>query len=135
MPEQVGEEPRARDENSKKGLNILIADDEAAYRQLLTDLLNREGHQAEAVPDAEEALTKMKSKDYDLTFIDVYLPKRNGFELGNLLKEINPGLEIVFLTGDSSEETIDKMKRAGTLGYLTKPFKLKEIYDLVGKAS
>jgi len=120
---------------SRKNLSILIVEDNEAYRKSLSDLLNMKGHKCEAVPDAEKALERVKSKDYDLVFVDIYLPKMDGFELSRLLKRMKPSLRVVFVTGDTSEETIDKIKKAGVLGYFTKPCNLKEIFELVDKVA
>ncbi len=135
VAEQVEGELESTKETSKKSLNVLIVEDEEIYRELLSDLLKKEGHKCEAVPDAEKALEKVKSKDYDLAFVDIYLPKMDGFELSGLLKRMEPGPRVILATGDTSENTIDKIERAGVLGYFTKPCKLKDIYELIDRAS
>jgi len=131
--EQAEGEREAPQEPPKKKLSVLIIEDEEVYRQFLTDLLKNEGHEPEAVADGYIATEKMKNKDYDLAFIDVNLPGKNGFELCALLKEINSCLKVIFVTGDSSEDMINKIKQAATLGYVTKPCKLKDIYSLLAK--
>ncbi len=135
VAEQAEGEPESIRGGSKKGLNVLIIEDEETYRELLSDLLEKEGHKCEGVPNAEKALERAKNKDYDLAFVDIYLPRMNGFELSGVLKKMKPGLRVIFVTGDSSEETIDKMEKSDVLGYISKPCEMKDIFDLVDRVA
>jgi DNA-binding response OmpR family regulator len=74
------------------------------------------------VTSCEDALEKLKTKKYDLAVLDVKIPRISGIELGKRLKEKDPEMEFIFMTGHGSDEDYKAgTAEAGTEYYLVKP--------------
>lgn len=93
-------------------LKILVADDDAALRNLICDILNKQGYEAIPAIDGEDALEKYYTMaDLNMLILDVMMPGANGFEV---LKEvrIESDIPVLMLTalGDESNESTDSQK-------------------------
>ncbi len=103
-------------------MNILIADDEVATRELVGEILEGEGHEVTLAEDGEDALNKFKRTWHEIVFSDILMPKMNGIELLSAIKEINENTQFVVMTSYASiNNTIDALKK-GASDYLLKPF-------------
>ena len=103
---------------------ILVVDDNAANRDLLTRRLSREGHLVEAVEDGRSALHQVASDHFDLVLLDLMMPEMNGFEVLCRMKA-DPALRDVPVIMISALDEIDSIVRcieAGAEDYLPKPF-------------
>ena len=78
---------------------ILIADDNSDIRQILKDILVREGYLVELAKDGLEALTCVKEKSIDLLILDLIMPDRSGMEIFTSIKSISPRTKIIIYTG------------------------------------
>jgi DNA-binding NtrC family response regulator len=105
----------------------LIVDDEAGIRDLLVNLLEMIGFETRAAADGEEALQIYKKRPADIVISDMMMPKMGGLDLLFELKQIDPDVIFILITGYPSIETaIDAIKR-GARDYITKPFNIDEI--------
>jgi CheY-like chemotaxis protein len=77
---------------------ILIVDDEPDVTFTIKVILTSNGYQVDAFEDAEEALTRFRKRAYFLAFLDIKMPKMNGFDLYKKLMEIDKDLKVCFLT-------------------------------------
>ena len=77
---------------------ILIVDDEPDVTFTIKVILTSNGYQVDAFEDAEEALAQFKKGAYFLAFLDIKMPKMNGFELYKKLREIDKDMKVCFLT-------------------------------------
>ena len=113
---------------------ILIVDDEARILLLLQSLLKANGYDVVTAKDGNGALDAIKSDTFDLVITDLRMSPVDGLAL---LKEINalqPKLPVILLTAYASVETaIDALKN-GAFDYLSKPFKVDEMLDIVKRA-
>ena len=103
---------------------ILVVDDTAANRDLLTRRLAREGHLVEAVEDGRSALSRIAAEHFDLVLLDLMMPEMNGFEVLCRVKA-DPALRGVPVIMISALDEIDSIVRcieAGAEDYLPKPF-------------
>jgi DNA-binding NtrC family response regulator len=120
--------------NSSAPIRLLIADDDEQLREALERRFRRQGFAVTAAADGEEALAKAANNHWDVALIDLNMPGMNGIELMNKLKDLQPELETLLLTGQGSLETaIEAMKR-GAYDYLTKPFHLPDLEVHIQKA-
>lgn len=113
--------------NQEKLPHILIAEDDITLASLLRENLKLSGFTTQITKDGIEAFEAFKREKFDLVLLDVNMPKKNGFEVGRLIREEDPFTPLVFLTANSKEE--DKL-RGFTLGadeYITKPFSTQEL--------
>lgn len=111
--------------------NILIADDEAAIRKLLSEVVKKMGHTPIEAADGKEAFDKYKNESVDLSFIDIHMPEINGIDCLERVKEIDPNAVVIVMTGYPSAETIIETISDDGYTYLAKPLDVSRVMDLV----
>jgi DNA-binding NtrC family response regulator len=114
-----------------------VVDDEELYRRALERILLRAGHQVAMAPDAAEALQVIASERIDLVLCDIQMPGINGLELVRQVRELEPDLPCIVMTGYNTPENSVEALNAGAFWYLEKPFeqeRLDVIRQLVDKA-
>lgn len=104
-----------------ENINLLIADDEVTYAQLLGERFTRKGFNVTVVHSATEALTEIQKNNFDLALFDQHLPDGDGLELIHVAKATDPNLETVILTGYGTIESAIEALKDGAYDYLTKP--------------
>ncbi len=114
---------------------ILIVDDDADICQTLTRAFELQGYQVLAAGSGEEAIMIAQEKDCQIAFIDVKLPNIDGLETFLRLKEINPSLLTIMMTGFRNEvkDALDKAQAASAITCLYKPFDPAEAAELLKK--
>ena len=113
-------------------MNILVADDEIAIRELVGEILEGDGHEVTLAEDGEDALEKFKRTWHEIVFSDIRMPKMNGIKLLEAIKEINANTQFVVMTSHASiDNSIDALKK-GAFDYILKPF---EDLDIVSDAA
>jgi len=112
---------------------ILIVDDDADICQTLTRALESQGHQVLTAGSGEEAILIAQEKACQIAIIDMKLPNIDGLETFLRLKEINPGIFTIMITGFRNEvkDVLDKARAASAITCLYKPFDPSEAADLV----
>ena len=108
-------------------LRIVVVDDEAAQRDLLTGFLQKQGHTVLACPSGSEALATVRDQQVDLVVSDCRMPGMSGPELLHHLRAINPELPLILMTAYGTIETAVQAMRDGAADYLTKPLDLEEL--------
>lgn len=105
---------------------ILIVEDEIAISDLIKIGLNAQGYQCECANDGEIAANLIEQKNYDLILLDVMLPKIDGYELLEYIRQTTQ-IPVIFITAKS--QTKDKIKglKQGADDYITKPFEMGEL--------
>lgn len=116
-------------------MNILVADDEVAIRELVGEVLEAEGHQVTLAENGEDALEKFKHTWHEIVFSDIRMPKMTGIELLAAIKEINQNTQFVIMTSHASiDNSIDALKK-GAFDYILKPFEdLEVVTDAANRA-
>ncbi|MDG2433664.1 sigma-54 dependent transcriptional regulator [Flavobacterium sp.] len=115
---------------------ILIIEDEAAIRRVLTKILSEE-NESYQVEDAEDGILgyeKIKNNDYDLVLCDIKMPKMDGVELLEAVKKIKPEIPIVMISGHGDMETAINTMRLGAFDYISKPPDLNRLLNTVRNA-
>jgi len=113
----------------------LVLDDEPAVRELLTRVLEKEGHLVDAVADGRTAIECISSRRYGLILLDIRLPGMSGIEVYQQAKGIaeSIGARVIFLTGDlMNPETRDFLRRTG-VPIVTKPFQTSDLIETIDK--
>ena len=117
-------------------MKILIVDDEAIIRELMLQVIDEiedmEIQTFEAA-DGLEALELIKKEKPDIVFLDIMMPKLNGFEICRIFKAEPPtwDMKIIILTAKGQEIDIQTAKELGVKWYITKPFKIDDIIKLL----
>ncbi len=115
---------------------ILIIEDEAAIRRVLTKILTEENSNYQ-VEDAEDGLIgfeKIKNNDYDLVLCDIKMPKMDGVEVLEAVKKIKPEIPMVMISGHGDMETAIQTMRLGAFDYISKPPDLNRLLNTVRNA-
>lgn len=115
---------------------ILIVEDEAAIRRVLTKILSEENdtYQVEESEDGIQALEKIRVTDYDLVLCDIKMPKMDGEELLQEVKKIKPEIPVVMISGHGDMETAINTMRLGAFDYISKPPDLNRLLNTVRNA-
>jgi two-component system phosphate regulon response regulator PhoB len=108
---------------------VLIVDDEADIRELLTYNLEREGFDVKAVEDGNQALDFIRKNKVDLLLLDLMIPGLSGLELCKHLKKQSDleGIPIIMISAKSGESDVIVGLELGADDYITKPFSPKEV--------
>lgn len=106
---------------------VLVVEDEAAQRQLLTDYLSRQGFRTMGLPDGAALRRAIGSEAPDLVLLDLALPGEDGFSLARHLRERLPKVGIIMVT--ASGDTVDRVVglETGADDYIPKPFDPREL--------
>ena len=112
---------------------ILIIDDEPNLRRSLALILQRAGYSVATAGTAHEALQSLQAGAYDLAFLDLKLPDRNGMQLLPEIRRLYPKMPILILTAHATLETAMEAVRQGARDYLLKPIDPQKIVARVGE--
>lgn len=113
---------------------ILIIDDERAIRNVLKDILTNEGFQTEEAADGEEGWKKITSGDFDAILCDIKMPKLDGIELLQKLKEAGNDTPIIIISGHGNIETAVDAVKKGAFDYIAKPPDLNRLLITIRNA-
>ena len=108
------------------GDRVLVVDDDFTICEFLGEILKKEGYQPIVFTHPHDALAAFEEKAMRLAFIDINLPEINGLELAKKLRQKDPKLEVVFITGYGTFDNAIEAIRIGAYDYLRKPFTLSE---------
>jgi two-component system, NtrC family, nitrogen regulation response regulator GlnG len=113
---------------------VLVADDDRSIRTVLTQALGRSGYQVRSTGNASTLWRWVEDGEGDLVITDVVMPDENGLDLIPRIKRIRPDLRIVVMSAQSTLMTAVKATQRGAFEYLPKPFDLRELLAVVGRA-
>ncbi|MEN6416078.1 MAG: sigma-54 dependent transcriptional regulator [Armatimonadota bacterium] len=114
--------------------SILIIDDEAGLRDLMSRLFADAGYDTATAPDGASGLETAKVGDFDLVILDMSLPKMSGLEVLSGIKEEKPDTPVIMVTAYGSTQTAIEALRLGAYDYITKPFELDELQMVAERA-
>ena len=113
---------------------ILIADDEDIVVRSCLRILSKGDYEIETASDGLSALAKVHENSYDVLILDIKMPKMDGMELLQRVKEAQPDVDVIMITGLHDIETAVKAMKMGALDYLPKPFEPDELKMVVERA-
>lgn len=105
---------------------ILIVDDEPDICETLGGILEDEGFAVRSVPSGEEALAVIKNEHPDLVMLDIWMPGMDGMETLQKIKENDPQLQVIMISGHGNVETAVKAIKLGAFDFIEKPLSLSE---------
>ena len=110
-----------------KLLKILVVDDDRDNADSLAELFAMDGHTVEVAYDGEAAIRAFRDGHFDVAFMDVMMPGRNGVESFLEIKRMKPGARVYMMTGYSVEQLLQQALDHGALGIFNKPVDLRKI--------
>ena len=113
---------------------VLIADDDRSIRTVLTQALGRSGYQVRSTSNAATLWRWVEDGEGDLVITDVVMPDENGLDLLPRIRRVRPELRVIVMSAQSTLMTAVKAAQRGAFEYLPKPFDLKELLAVVGRA-
>lgn len=115
-------------------MNCLVIDDNGANRQVTSLILSAAGHTIEAAPDGTTGLSLLRTKPFDVAFLDIHMPDISGWDVFEQIRT-NPGLStnvrVVLLTAVNDVESIDRAARLGVTTFLAKPIYPQTLLECV----
>ena len=110
---------------------ILIVDDEKNIRLTLSQALETLGVEIDTAADGDEALTKLKGRDFGLILLDIRMPGMDGMEVLRRVREMRPDIRIIMITAYGTVESAVEAMKLGAVDFLQKPFDPEEIRELI----
>ena len=128
--------PRTEGAELRRGLSILVVDDDPAVREILAELLAADEHRVETAPDGSVALEMIRRGSYDLIMSDLKMPGMDGLALYREVERTHPALarRFVFVTGDTLGPATREVLEETGAPFLTKPFGLGDVQRVVQRA-
>ena len=118
------------------GADILVVDDEADIRELVSGLLEDEGHAVRVASNSDEALAAIRARKPSLALLDIWMQGGglDGLELLDVIKELDPDLPVVMISGHGNIETAVTALQRGAYDFIEKPFKSDRLVVVVQRA-
>jgi excisionase family DNA binding protein len=113
---------------------VLVADDEASIRELLSKTLALAEYEVDTAPDGRAAIERLRLGRYDLLIADLKMPGLDGLSLIREARRLRTDLPVIIITGFSTESSAIEAVNLGVAGYLTKPFRVPQVLAAAARA-
>lgn len=113
---------------------ILVVDDEENIRDALVKILDKEGYNTLSAAEGKGALNIVRERDVNLVLADLKMPTMDGLELLTACKMIKPNVEVILISAYGTIEKAVAAMKDGAYDFIAKPFKRKEIIDVINRA-
>ncbi len=114
--------------------NILVVDDDVAVGKSIAGVLGKEGYTVDIAGSGEVALEKVRKNKYAIALVDLMMPGMNGIDVLKEIKQENPNITIIMITGYPSVKTAVESIKLSAFDYIPKPFTPDELRNLVARA-
>ena len=111
--------------------SILIVDDNASLCKMMSFVLRRKGYAVTTAQDGMEAITRVKERPFDITFMDIKMPLMDGVETYRRLKKLRPEGVVVMMTAYAVEDLVQQALQEGAYGIIYKPLDTEKVVALV----
>ena len=118
-----------------KKIEVMVLDDESIVCERVKDFLDKKGILTETYTDSQSALNRIKEKSFDVIVTDVKMEGPSGLDVLMKVKRENYPSEVIMITGYSPFESYREAEAVGVFGYITKPFKMDDLYQSIKKAA
>jgi DNA-binding response OmpR family regulator len=113
---------------------VLVIDDEPALRSLLADMLSACGYDTDVAADGAAGLARFRERRYEAVITDLLMPGMNGLEVAAALRDLDPAVRIIMLTGSAPSLTTNRARESGVTTLLHKPIALTDLKAAVDAA-
>ena len=115
-------------------MNVLVVDNEKGFASILADHLKTKSINAESVYSGRDALSSVMAFKPDVIILDIQMPDVSGVEVLTRIKESDPAIEIIVLTGNGSFDVGIECMQLGAFDYLMKPVDLDQLLETIESA-
>lgn len=113
-------------------MRILIVDDEVNVATLLAESVRLQGHEVTVASTGREALALVEERRPDAVFLDIVMPHLNGIEVLRRIRETDPVLPVIVITGHASGPQLEEARHLGVTDVIEKPFALAHLNRAIG---
>ncbi len=114
---------------------VLLVDDEASIRETFREFLEMDGHEVREAEDVFMAREQIETGLFDVVVSDIVMPKANGVDLLNAIRDFDQDVQVILVTGEPTVETASAALRQGAFDYLAKPVNGQMIRKTVANAA
>lgn len=112
---------------------VLVVDDSSTSREFINSVVQKSGYKTILASNGEEALLLLRNNKPDFMFLDLLMAKMDGIEVLEKMKDEKIKTPVVVVTADVQEEVKDECMQLGALYFLNKPFKEKDIQEIINR--
>lgn len=112
-------------------LKILVVDDDKDFAESMAEAFELRTNEVVLAFSGEEAIQKFKENGFDIIFMDVKLPGKNGVECFLEICKLNPNAKVAMMTGYSVKQLLEQAVENGAWTVLHKPFKMEQILEMI----
>ncbi len=124
---------------NRRRLKVLLVEDNQVNQKVATNLLSKRGHEVVVSNNGKEALAQLKQNKYDVVLMDVQMPEMDGYEATGIIrrneKRTGHYQPIIAMTAHAMKRDRERCMQAGMDGYVTKPFKVSELFDAIDQVT
>jgi len=115
-------------------LKVLIVDDEVEFATALSERLRLRNYDSQAVFNIKDALLIIKNNSYEVVLLDLEMPGMDGIEVFKIIKQTDPTLDVIMLTGGGKLKNMEEVMQIGAFDYLMKPVDLGDLIIKINNA-
>lgn len=113
---------------------LLLVDDEIGYLRVLSKRLEKRNIDVVVANNGQKAIQLCRNNDFDVAVVDLKMMDMDGIDVLDILKKMDPTIEVIILTGHGSERAAREGIEKGAFDYLTKPCGLENLVDVINSA-
>src|SRR4030042_4291433 len=118
-----------------KNIEVLVLDDEAIVCERLKEFLEAKGLKVEVFTESARAVARLREKKFDVVVTEMKMPGPTGIDVLKFIKGEQPSTQAIVITAYGALESFRKTEALGAYDYVTKPFKVADVYNLIVKAA
>lgn len=115
-------------------MKVLVIDDKKVIGDLFDFTLGYSGHEITVVDNALDAINAIRKQDFDVAFLDIVMPGKDGVEILQEIRTISPNLPIIMMSGYSVEDKRSQATALGAVTCLKKPFEMEDVKKAIKTA-
>jgi len=120
--------------NCKPKISLLLVDDEVGYLKVLSKRLEKRNIDVISTNTGQKAIQLLRRNDFDVAVVDLKMMDMDGIDVLDILKKLDPDIEVIILTGHGSERAAREGIEKGAFDYLTKPCGLQNLMRVIHSA-
>ena len=115
----------------EKKIRLLLVDDEVGYLEVLSKRLHKRNLEVTTASTGQQAIQLLRRNSFEVAVVDLKMADMDGIEVLRIFKKMDPDLAVIILTGHGSEQAAREGIERGAFDYLTKPFDLESLLEII----